>query len=279
MTRTGTNVRPGQALAVVVGAGGIAMAIARRLGDDYRILLADRDGDHLERQVAALRAEGHDAAGVVCDVIDPAAVANLASLAADSGPVRAVVHVVGLSPSMADSETVLRVNLIGPTLVAEAFVELAEQGTAAVFISSLAAHMGPLEGEVVAALDDPLAGDFVAAVTAAYGAELTSTAAYQLTKAAMLRMCERQAARWGRRGARIVSVSPGLIASPMGALEFEARPDKVQLLDATPLGREGTMIEIADAVAFLVSERASFISGVDLLVDGGVRAALRHPPG
>lgn len=80
---------------------------------------------------------------------------------------------------------------------------------------------------------------------------------------------------WGRRGLRINSLSPGLIATPMGALEFERQPMKYGLLAATPITREGTMVEIADGMEFLVSSRASFISGIDLLIDGGVTAALR----
>jgi NAD(P)-dependent dehydrogenase (short-subunit alcohol dehydrogenase family) len=268
------NERPGLALAVVVGAGGMGMAIARRLGNSFRVLLADRDAAHLDRQVARLRAEGHDARGAVCDVVDRDAVRALAAAAATAGPVRALVHVVGLSPSMADADTILRVNLVGPALVADAFVHLAETGTAAVFIASLAGHT-PVTPAEMAALDDPLAADFPAAVVAAVGAAITPARAYQLSKAALIRMCVRRAASWGERGARIVSLSPGLIATPMGALEFAAQPEKHRLLPLTPLGREGTMVEIADAVEFLVSNRASFITGTDLLVDGGIAAALR----
>ena len=81
---------------------------------------------------------------------------------------------------------------------------------------------------------------------------------------------------WAERGARIVSLSPGMIATPMGAIELASQPEKRRLLEATPLGREGTMVEIADAVEFLVSDRASYITGTDILVDGGVAAAVRH---
>jgi len=274
-TAASMNRRPGQPLAVVVGAGGMAMAIARRLGDTYRVMLADRDSEHLERQVAALRSEGHEATGVVCDVVDPAAVRSLAAAAEQSGPVRALAHVVGLSPSMADGDTVLRVNLVGPTLIADAFVELARPGTAAVFVASLAGHLVALTPEETAALDDPLAPDFSAAVAAAAGGDIDPAQAYQLSKAALLRMCRQRAAAWGARGARIVSLSPGLIATPMGAREFAAQPEKRRLLPLTPLGREGTMVEIADAVDFLLSDRASFVTGTDLLVDGGISSALR----
>ncbi len=272
----GTNERTGQALAVVVGAGSMALAVARRLGNTHRVLLADRDAGHLERQVAALRAEGHDASGVVCDVVDHVAVKALTEAAAASGPVQALAHVVGLSPSMADGPTILRVNLIGPTLVADAFLGLAGTGTAALFVASLAAHLVPFDPPVLAALDDPLAPDFVERVEKTIGCELTSSLAYPLSKAALIRMCERRAAAWGARGARILSLSPGLINTPMEAREFEAQPEMHQLFSLTPLRREGTMVEIADAVEFLVSDRASFISGVDLLVDGGLAAAVRH---
>lgn len=273
---TGTNRRMGQALAVVVGAGGMAMAVARRLGNVHRVLLADRDAGHLERQVAALRAEGHDASGVVCDVVDPVAVQALADAAAARGPVKALAHVVGLSPSMADGPTILRVNLIGPALVADAFQGLAGTGTAALFVASLAAHLVPFDPPLLAALDDPLAPDFVERVEKAIGCELTSSLAYPLSKAALIRMCERRAAAWGARSARILSLSPGLINTPMEALELDKQLEMHQMLDMTPLQREGTMVEIADAAEFLLSDRASFISGVDLLVDGGLAAAIRH---
>jgi NAD(P)-dependent dehydrogenase (short-subunit alcohol dehydrogenase family) len=269
------NHRPGQALAVVVGAGGMAMAIARRLGDSYRVLLADRDGEHLERQVTTLRSEGHEVDGIPCDVAERDAVRRLAAAAEHAGPVRALAHVVGLSPSMADGETVLRVNLVGPTLVADAFSELARPGMAAVFVASLAGHLVDLTPEETAALGEPLAPDFPAAVAAAIDGELDAAKAYQLSKAALVGMCRRRAAAWGGRGARIVSLSPGLIATPMGAREFAAQPGKRALLPLTPLGREGTMVEIADAVEFLLSDRASFITGIDLLVDGGISTVLR----
>jgi len=96
------NLRPGQSLAVVVGAGGMAMAIARRLGVSYRLLVADRDGSHLNRQVETLRHEGYDATGFTCDVTNPLAVGGMAETASRTGPPRALAHVVGLSPSMAD---------------------------------------------------------------------------------------------------------------------------------------------------------------------------------
>jgi len=106
--------------------------------------------------------------------------------------------------------------------------------------------------------------------------QLTPQLSYGLSKFALIRMCERQASAWGKIGARILSVSPGLIATPMGALEFKGSPQKYDLLAKTPLARQGSMIEIADAVEFLSSDKASFITGTDVLVDGGIKAALKH---
>lgn len=275
MSAGAANHRPGLTLAVVVGAGAMGTAIARRLGASHRLLVADRDGDHLEQQIAALRSEGHDADGVVCDIVDRLAVEKLAAAAGASAPLRAVAHVVGLSPSMAEGERVLEVNLIGPTLVADAFLGLARPGTAALFVASLAGHQPDITPELAAALSDPLSPDFVDRVKQAIRTDITPVVAYQLSKWALINMCQQRAWDWAERGARIVSVSPGPIATPMGTLELERQPEKVELLKRMPMPREGTVIEVADAVEFLLSDRASFITGTDLLVDGGAAALVR----
>jgi NAD(P)-dependent dehydrogenase (short-subunit alcohol dehydrogenase family) len=270
----GTSARPDLPLAVVVGAGGLGLAVARRLGERNRLLLADRDPEHLGRAAEELRRGGHDVTTVECDVTDASAVQVLAKRSGELGPVRTIAHVVGLSPSMGDWRAIMSVDLVGAALVDEAMVEHAGAGTAAIFISSLAAHRPDPAEPLIAILDAPLADDFLESVNAAIGPEIDSGAAYGLAKWALNRRCRRRATAWGQRGARIVSVSPGLIATPMGAIEFQRQPAKYGILAKVPLDREGTMLEIADAVEFLASERASYISGVDLLVDGGAAAAL-----
>ncbi|MGW8205214.1 SDR family oxidoreductase (plasmid) [Sphingomonas bisphenolicum] len=279
MTRptVGTSARPDLPLAVVVGAGGMGAAIARRLGARNRLIVADRDRASLDRLVAALCAEGHDARGVVCDVTDRAAVEEFAEVVAKAGPLAALAHVVGLSPSMGDFRTIMAVNLIGARLIHDAMLPLATGGTAAIFIASLAAHAAPIDPSLHAILDDPLAPAFLDRIETAPDEPATPTLAYRLSKSALIRLCQREARAWGAQGARILSLSPGLIATPMGALEFEKQPMKYDLLAATPLAREGTMLEIAATVDFLISRDASFISGIDILVDGGLLAAMRHP--
>ncbi len=275
MHEIGTNRRPDWTLAVVIGAGGMGLAIARRLSQQYRILIADIDGDRAAVAAARLCDEGGDARSLKCDVTDPDAVAALALAVAESGTFRVLAHVAGLSPSIADFNTIMRVNLLGPALVTNALLPLASTGTAAILIASLAAHNVHPPEAVEAILQRPDQQDIAKKLAAVLGPdEATSARAYGLSKHALLGLCRRQAAAWGARGARIVTLSPGLIATPQGATEFTNNPRKHQLLGKTPLAREGTMLEIADAVEFLSSDRASFISGTDLLVDGGLAAAL-----
>lgn len=279
MTRpvVGTSARPDLPVAVVVGAGGMGAAVARRLGLRQRLIIADRDPDHLDRLTAALRAEGHDAAGVVCDVTDPVAVAALAQTVSATGPLAVLAHVVGLSPSMGDFRTIMAVNLVGARLVHDAMLPLAARGTAAIFVASLAAHIGPIDDPLHSIMDNPLAPAFLDTLEAALPEPAAPALAYRLSKSALIRLCQREAGAWGARGARILSLSPGLIATPMGALEFERQPMKYDLLAATPLAREGTMLEVAATLDFLASGDASFMSGIDILLDGGLLAATRYP--
>jgi NAD(P)-dependent dehydrogenase (short-subunit alcohol dehydrogenase family) len=277
MRTPGSNARPDHPLAVVIGAGGIGSAVARRLGVDHRLLLVDRDAGRLAAIRDALAGEGHDVAIQICDITDEGQVTALADTAAAAGPLRTLAHVAALSPSMGNWQTILRVNLIGAALMERAMLPLAGQGTAAIFVSSIAGHGFEPDERVVALLDDPLAPGLIAALDDLVGAEASSPLAYRLSKFAMNRMARRRANAWGRQGARIVSLSPGLIATPMGALEYAGSPGKMALYEAIPLQREGTMIEIAETLAFLASDRAGFINGTDLLVDGGLAAVQRFP--
>ena len=276
MNEPGGNDRPDWPLAVVVGAGGMGRVVARRLGLSHRLLVADRDHDHAERFCALLREDGHDAQAVGCDVTVPQDVAQLASRAASSGPVRALAHVVGLSVGAADFRAIMAVNLVGAAAVAQAFREIMAPGGCGVFIASSAAHMGPVPDDLWPLLQNPLEQDFVAELEAKLGDQATAGLAYSYSKAALIRMCQAGAAAWGARGLRIVSLSPGLIATPMGAEAYKHAPMKRKLFEAIPLEREGTMLEIANVVDFLLSDAASFISGADILVDGGMIGALRH---
>ncbi|QSR19663.1 SDR family oxidoreductase [Novosphingobium sp. KA1] len=267
--------------AVVVGAGGLGMAIARRMAQGHRIVLADIDGALAERQAAALANEGGEAIAVQCDVTSRASVADLAARVGDLGGFRALVHVAGLSIGAGDFGRIVEVNLRGPALVAQALLPMALAGSCAILIASMAAHLSQPDEAAAGILADPAADELAERLRAHLGAQegATPAAAYALSKAGLLAMARSQAAAWGKRGARIVSLSPGMIATPMGRGTYGESPNKARMFAKSPLAREGAMHEIADAVEFLASHRAAFISGTDLLVDGGLSAALTVPQG
>lgn len=263
-------------LAVIVGAGAMGVAVARRLGGDHAVLLVDRDAALTACEVAALEADGYRAEGWKHDITDAASVAALAARLGERGGWSALVHVAGLSPSGGDARAVLNVNLRGAALVSAALRPLAKAGAAAVFVSSIAGHGVAMPGPVRARLDDPLAEGWLDSIMALLGEGCPPGEAYRLSKHGLNAMCRREAAQWGAVQARIVSVSPGPIDTPMGRRESAAQPQRAGLVGMIPLGREGRMDEVVEAIAFLASTRASFISGTDIVIDGGLTAALEH---
>ena len=274
-------------LAVITGAyGGTGRAVARRLGARYRLVLAGRDEAKVAGLSESLVEEGYDVAlAVTADVTSTQNVKHLAAVTADAGTLGALVHTAGLSPVQAPWETVVAVNLTGTALLLDAFGPLARPGTVAVCIGSSAAYTIPVSAEVDALLDDPCADDLITKLEASLREPCSSQTrysfavrAYGASKRGMLRLVERSAVDWARRGARVVSVSPGPTLTPMGRAELAANPLAVAAASANPLSRLGRPADIAAAVDFLTSDSAGYITGCDLRVDGGAVAARLHPP-
>ncbi|WUR79501.1 SDR family oxidoreductase [Streptomyces phaeochromogenes] len=261
---------------VVTGAGGMGVAVARRLGNGRNVLLADASSQGLDRAVTALTDEGYAVRGMVTDVSDRGAVHKLAEASAAEGRVAAVVHTAGVSPATGPAKTIVDVNLLGTAHVIDAFETVATRGTALVVISSMAGHVASLSREEEAALATTATEDLLGLdVVTAIGDDAQT--AYIVTKRANHLRVQAAALAWNLRGARINSVSPGVIATAMSRAEA-ASPSgahMMQMLDASGSGRVGTPGEIADAVAFLTSPESSYITGTDLLVDGGQAAWLR----
>jgi NAD(P)-dependent dehydrogenase (short-subunit alcohol dehydrogenase family) len=266
----------GRPLAMVIGgSGGLGGTCVRRLAQRNRLLLVDADAARAVTEAERLSREGYEVTSFTCDITKPDQVEALAALAGEHGGLNILAHVAGLSPSMADWRTIMGVNLVGAALVERALRPQMLAGGAAVFISSLGGHIVPADPALLPVLDAPLEDEFLERLEAVAGAALNPSTAYAWSKLGLMRMCQRRAGAWGQAGVRINALSPGLIASPMGEREFVADQRKAQLLARIPLGRQGTMAEVADAVEFLCSDRASYINGTDLLMDGGVAAALR----
>lgn len=275
MHKLGTSERPDLPLAVVMGAGALGAAVTRRMALSHRVLIADIDLGAAEGKAAQMRADGCDVTAIACDVTDAAHVAALAAAVEQRGGLRSLIYVTGLSPSLGDFRTIMRVNLMGAAMVAEGLLPMVQPGGAAVLIASLAAHSMAVDDAARDVLRMASAPDMAERMGAVLGDRATPQMAYVHSKVGLLLYARDHAAAWGARGARILSLSPGLIATPQGALEFEKSEGKRRMFAATPLARECTMLEIADVAEFLVSPRASFISGTDILIDGGLNAALQ----
>ncbi|XVU27824.1 SDR family oxidoreductase [Actinoplanes sp. CA-054009] len=265
---------------VVTGAGGMGLAVARRLGSGRAVILADAAPDTLAAAVAALRAEGYDARGQLTDVADPAAVSALAETAAGAGPVATVVHTAGVSAATATVEKIMAVDLAGTAHVIDAFQAVATRGTSLVCVASMAGHYARLSLEHERALATAPSGRLLS-LEVVKTAPDDRTAAYILAKRANQVRVQAAAPAWNRLGARINSVSPGVITTPMSRAEAQSASGEhmMGMLEACGIGRAGTPAEIAEAVAFLTGPGALYITGTDLLVDGGQAAWLRwHRP-
>ena len=257
-------------IAIVTGAaGGMGAPSAKRLaGAGHALLLVDLHADRLEAEAGALRAQGATVETMAGDIADPAFPAAL--IAALAGrEISALVHTAGLSPTMADGARIMEVNYFATERLTDAVAPHMAAGACAVLISSCSAYM-VRSAEVDGAIAQLVEGD----ASVAQHFQGSPQQAYPFTKRAVIALVANRAAVFGARGARIASIAPGLIDTGMGRAEFQASPQTKVMLERTPLGRLGIGDEIASAAAFLCSKDASFISGCDIKVDGGVLAAI-----
>lgn len=272
-----------RATAIITGAsGGMGRACARVLGATMDLVLTDITSAPLEQFSAEMQDEGYTVLATAAgDLGDPKVLTQLSS-AADTGlGLGALVHTAGLSPAQADWKTVLRVNSLVTKRLVDAIEPLLRPGTVAVLVASMAGHVNlpmPDADRLLAQAENEEELEklrpflFGTEATGKEAEAIASGMAYVLSKREVIRLCEKEAVRWGAHGARIVSVSPGLIFTPMGRREAEGNPQTKMLLEFQPVKRWGTTSDIAAAVQFLLSPAASFITGCDLRIDGGATA-------
>jgi NAD(P)-dependent dehydrogenase (short-subunit alcohol dehydrogenase family) len=262
---------------VIIGSGGMGAAIARRIGYGRTLVLADFNQDRLDSFSDVMRGDGYEVVPHIVNVSDRSSVAELARAAASLGPVDGVAHTAGVSPEQAPVSAILAVDLLGTAIVLEEFQSVVAEGGAGVVISSMGGHMGTYPPELEQALANTPTDELLALQFLSPQALTNSGAAYSVAKRANQLRVRAAAPAWGERGARINSISPGIISTPMGQLELAGAGGAGMraMLDASATKRLGTPEDIASATEFLLDPRSSFITGTDLLVDGGVIAALK----
>ncbi|MBU2668086.1 SDR family oxidoreductase [Actinoplanes bogorensis] len=255
---------------VVTGAGGMGVAVARRIGSGRAVILADAFAEPLSQATGALRAEGYAAEGIVTDIADPVAVTALATAAAGAGRIAAVVHTAGVSAATATVQQILEVDLVGTAHVIDAFLPFVSPGTSVVCIASMAGHQARADNSALATVP----ADELLSVA---GVGDDPIAAYILAKRANQLRVQAAALAYNRRGARINTVSPGVVSTAMARAEADSPSGEhmLAMLDACGIGRTATPAEIAEVVAFLTGPGSLYITGTDILIDGGQAAWLR----
>jgi NAD(P)-dependent dehydrogenase (short-subunit alcohol dehydrogenase family) len=263
---------------VVIGSGGIGMAIARRQGIGKTVLLADFNENILKSAADELRGASYAVQTHFVDVASRESVRKLASFAATLGNVMQVINTAGLSPNMAPVEKVLKVDLYGAAVVFDEFEEVISAGGSGLIISSMAGHMMPaLTPEQDKALAFTPTEELLDLPFLNGDAIPNTLVAYMIAKRANHLRVQASAMSWGSKGARVNSISPGIIVTPLARHELESEIGDIYraMVEASPVKRMAPPDEIALAAAFLLGPDAGFITGSDLLIDGGVIAAMR----
>lgn len=263
---------------VVTGGGsGMGLETAKIIGKDCKIILVGRTVSKLEDAIAELKALGIEAEAFPCDAGDRDSVKRLVSYAVSQGTIKTVVHSAGVSPNMADGEKIFAINAGGTININEEFAEVMGEGSCILNVSSMSAYMLPEENVpkqiYMLSLTDMNA--FLGAANqmiASVPEESKTGMAYTISKNFVVWYTSRMAVKYGRKGIRIVSISPGTFNTPMGVVEGEVA---ASFAKRGALGRLGEPEEIAKMMAFMVSDACSYMTGVDVLYDGGSVSALR----
>lgn len=261
---------------VVIGAGSIGQAIARRVSAGKHVMLADLRQDNVDAAAKVLGDAGFDVSTAIVDVSSRESVNALVSAATAIGDITGLIHAAGVSPSQASPETILKVDLYGTALVLEAVGNVIARGGSGVVIASQSGHRLPAltPGQDKALATTPV--DALLALPMLQPDQVTDPLhAYQLSKRGNSLRVMAEAVRWGKRGARINTISPGIIITPLARDELTGPRGAGyrRMIESSAAGRAGTPDEVGAVGALLMGPEGTFITGSDVLMDGGVTAA------
>ena len=266
---------------ILVGAGQIGMAIARRMGYGMKIVIGDKNKTNAEAIAKTMNEAGFDAVPVEMDLSSRSSILALIAEAQKYGKISMLVNAVGVSPSQASIETILKVDLYGTAVLLEEVGKVIKPGGVGVTISSQSGHrmpaLTPEEDEQLATTPT----EQLLSLDILQPQNIRDTLhAYQMAKRCNVKRVMAEAVKWGERGARVNSISPGIIVTPLALDEFNGpRGDFYKNMFAKcPAGRPGTADEVANVAELLMSSKGAFITGSDFLIDGGATASYFYGP-
>lgn len=266
---------------LLIGAGQIGMAIARRMGYGKKIVIGDRSIKNANAIGEIMRNAGFDVECAEMDLSDRASIKKIISLAQSLGEIQMLVCAAGVSPSQAPIETILKVDLYGTAVLLEEVGKVIKQGGCGIVVSSQSGHRMPA---LTPEQDEQLActpTEELLSLEMLQTKNIRNTLhAYQMAKRCNVKRVMAESVKWGERGARINSVSPGIIVTPLAIDEFNGpRGDFYKNMFAKcPAGRPGTADEVANVAELLMGEKGAFITGSDFLMDGGATASYFYGP-
>ena len=261
---------------VLTGAGQIGMAIARRMAYGNRILIADWKFENANSIAKTMIEAGFDAVPFKVDISDKKSVLQLIEKAKEEGEISMFINAAGVSPSQAPIEQILKVDLYGTALLLEEFGKVIKQGGTAVTISSQSGHRMPaLTAEEDRLLATTPTEELLDLQILNHRNIKDTLYAYQMAKRCNVKRVMAEAVKWSERGARVNSISPGIIITPLALDEINGpRGDFYKNMFAkSPAGRPGIADEVANVAELLLSDKGAFITGADFLIDGGATAS------
>jgi NAD(P)-dependent dehydrogenase (short-subunit alcohol dehydrogenase family) len=261
---------------VVIGAGSIGQAIARRVSSGKHVLLADLHQENADAAAKVLNDAGFEVGTVIVDISSRKSVHALVEAATAIGIVTGVIHAAGVSPTQASTATILKVDLYGTALVLEEFGNVIAQGGAGVVIASQSGHRLPaLTPDQNKALATTPADELLSLPMLQPDRVSDTLHAYQISKRGNSLRVMAEAVRWGKRGARVNTISPGIIITPLAKDELTGPRGEGyrRMIELSPSGRAGTPDEVGTLGALLMGPEGAFITGSDFLMDGGVTAS------